>query len=93
MRRDDTGGSCTLWTPPRQFNPHAVILGGYLGVLAPHLMPGVEGKLATRIANLPFSSTRIVALPDLLPRVVGGALLAASDAVLDEPMRLTRAVA
>ena len=74
-------------------NPHAVILGGYLGVLSKYLMPGVQNKLASRIANLAFSNTRIVALEELAPRVVGGAVLAARDAVLAEPMRLTRAVA
>ena len=48
-------------------NPHAAILGGYLGVLSPYLMPGVESKLASRIANLAFSDTRIVALESSLP--------------------------
>lgn len=75
------------------FNPHAVILGGYLGIISAHLMPGIESKVASRIANLAFSGTRIVALETYVPRVVGGAVVAAGDAVLAEPMRLTRAVA
>ena len=74
-------------------NPHAAILGGYLGRIWPHLMTGVESKLASRIATQAYSSTRIVALENTEARVVGGAVLAARDAVLAEPMRLTRAVA
>jgi predicted NBD/HSP70 family sugar kinase len=74
-------------------NPHAVILGGYLGVLSPYLMTGIESQLVSRIANLAFSSTRIVALEKIVPRVAGGAVVAARDACLDEPLRLTRTLA
>jgi predicted NBD/HSP70 family sugar kinase len=75
-------------------NPHAVILGGYLGVLSEYLMPGIKSKVASRIANLAFSETKILPLKTDLPRVVvGGAVVAACDAVLSEPMRLTHTVA
>ena len=80
---DDTLGS---------LNPHAAILGGYLGVLSPYLMEGIKSKLVSRISNLAYSDTRIVGLEQVAPRVVGGAVLAARDAVLSDPMRLTRAV-
>ena len=62
-------------------------------MLSPYLMEGIKSKLVSRIANLAYSDTRIVGLEQVAPRVVGGAVLAARDAVLSEPMRLTRAVA
>lgn len=74
-------------------NPHAAILGGYLGVLSPYLMESIKGKLVSRISSVAYSDTRIVGLEQVVPRVVGGAVLAARDAVLSEPMHLTRALA
>ena len=70
-------------------NPHAVILGGYLGVLSPYLMPAVETTIADRVRVGAFSGTTVVALPSILPRVVGGATLAARDACLYDPLGLT----
>jgi predicted NBD/HSP70 family sugar kinase len=70
-------------------NPHVVILGGYLGVLSPHLMPAVEAAIAERVRVGPFSGTTVVALPTILPRVVGGATLAARDSCLYDPLGLT----
>lgn len=73
-------------------NPHAAILGGYVGGLSKYLMPSLEDRLASRIADPAYSTTRVVALEDLTPRVVGGAVLAARDEVLAEPLHLTRMV-
>jgi len=70
-------------------NPHAVVLGGYLGVLSPYLMPAVEAAIADRIQVGAFRGTLLVALPTILPRVVGGATLAARDACLYDPLGLT----
>lgn len=74
-------------------NPHAVILGGYLGVLSPYLKPAVEVAIAERVRVGAFSDTTVVALPTILPRVVGGATLAARDACLYDPLGLTTPVA
>ncbi len=74
-------------------NPHAAILGGYLGKLSPYLMPSLEDRLASRIANPAYSATRVVALEETAARVVGGAVLAARDEVLAEPLHLTRIAA
>ena len=70
-------------------NPHAVILGGYFGVLSPYLMPAVEAAIAERVRVGAFRATIVVALPTILPRVVGGAALAARDACLYDPLGLT----
>ena len=73
-------------------NPHAVILGGYLGLLSPYLMPGVEAAIAERVRVGTFRGTTVVALPAILPRVVGGATLAARDACLYDPLGLTNPI-
>lgn len=81
---DDTMGT---------LNPHAVVLGGYLGRLADYLMPQVQQRVAQRLSTTSFDSTAVVARELLSTRVVGGAMLAARDACLADPLRLTRIVA
>ncbi len=70
-------------------NPHAVILGGYLGVLSPFLLPTLQPALETRLAVTPYAGTEILALEKLSARVVGGATLAARDACFADPLELT----
>jgi predicted NBD/HSP70 family sugar kinase len=70
-------------------NPHAVILGGYLGVLSPFLLPTLRPALETRLAATPYAGTEILALEKLSARVVGGATLAARDACFAYPLELT----
>jgi predicted NBD/HSP70 family sugar kinase len=74
-------------------NPHAVILGGYLGILSPYLLPSLRPALETRLAARPYAETEILALEKLCARVVGGATLAARDACFAAPLELTQPVA
>lgn len=75
-------------------NPHAAILGGYVGLLSPYLMPSLEARLASRLANPAYASTRVVALgATTTRRVVSGAVVAARDEVLAEPLLFTWMVA
>ena len=71
-------------------NPHAVILGGYLGVVSDHLMPRLRDRLAHRLAAPAYAGTEIMALAGLRPRTVQGALLSARDACFYDPLALTR---
>jgi predicted NBD/HSP70 family sugar kinase len=73
-------------------NPHTVILGGYLGALSAHLMASIEERIARRLAIPAFAETKIVAVDQNVPRVVGGAVLAARDACFYDPLTLTRPV-
>jgi len=73
-------------------NPHTVILGGYLGALSAHLMTSIEERIAHRLAIPAFASTQVVAVDQNVPRVVGGAVLAARDACFYDPLTLTRPV-
>jgi predicted NBD/HSP70 family sugar kinase len=69
-------------------NPHAVILGGYLGHLAPFLMPTLDRQLRARVHEGPYADTQIlVTVED--PPVTAGAVLAARDACLYDPLGLT----
>jgi len=69
-------------------NPHAVILGGYLGHLAPFLMPSLDRQLRARVDEGPYADTQIlVTVED--PPVTAGAVLAARDACLYDPLGLT----
>jgi predicted NBD/HSP70 family sugar kinase len=69
-------------------NPHAVILGGYLGHLAPFLMPALDRQLGARVHEGPYADTQIlVTVED--PPVTAGAVLAARDACLYDPLALT----
>jgi predicted NBD/HSP70 family sugar kinase len=71
-------------------NPHTVILGGYLGALSAHLMASIEERIARRLAIPAFAETKVVAVGQNVPRVVGGAVLAARDACFYDPLTLTR---
>jgi predicted NBD/HSP70 family sugar kinase len=73
-------------------NPDAVVLGGYLGVIGNHLLPAIEQRTALRRSITAFASTTVLALHQMLPRVVAGAMLAAGDAVLYDPLILTSQV-
>ena len=73
-------------------NPHAVILGGYLGVLSAYLLPRLRERLAHRLATPAYADTEILALEGLPPRTVKGALMAARDACFYDPLGLTRPV-
>jgi predicted NBD/HSP70 family sugar kinase len=73
-------------------NPHTVILGGYLGALSTHLMASIEERIARRLAIPAFAETKVVAVDQNVPRVVGGAVLAARDACFYDPLTLTRPV-
>jgi predicted NBD/HSP70 family sugar kinase len=73
-------------------NPHAVILGGFLGVLSPYLLPRLRERLAQRLAMPAYRDTQILALEGLAPRTVNGATLAARDACFYAPLVLTRPV-
>ena len=71
------------------FNPQVVVLGGYLGVLEPHLAEHVRTRTAGRLAVPTFAGTTLVPLAELEPRVLLGAALAARDACLADPLNLT----
>jgi predicted NBD/HSP70 family sugar kinase len=73
-------------------NPHTIILGGYLGALSVHLMASIEERIARRLAIPAFAETKVVAVDQNVPRVVGGAVLAARDACFYDPLTLTRPV-
>lgn len=74
-------------------NPHAVALGGYLGQIARYLRPALDHRIAPRLSRLAFAHTPVVPLLVNEQRVVRGAVLAAGDACLADPLRLTRIVA
>lgn len=69
-------------------NPHAVILGGYLGHLAPFLMPSMDRQLRARVHEGPYADTQILVTNED-PPVTAGAVLAARDACLYDPLGLT----
>jgi predicted NBD/HSP70 family sugar kinase len=73
-------------------NPHTVILGGYLGALSTYLMASIEERIARRLTIPAFAETKVVAVEQDVPRVVGGAVLAARDACFYDPLTLTRPV-
>ena len=71
-------------------NPHAAIIGGYVGVLAPYLREAFEETLSERLSDPAFAATLVTALETVEPRVVRGAAMAARDACLADPLTLTR---
>ena len=73
-------------------NPHAVILGGYLGVLSSYVLPRIQDRLTDRLAQPAYEGTEIMALSELGPRSVQGALISARDACFYDPLALTRPV-
>jgi predicted NBD/HSP70 family sugar kinase len=70
-------------------NPHAVVLGGYLGVLSKFVMPQIQDRLTLRLAEPAYTGTEIMPLLELGPRTVQGALLSARDACFYDPLALT----
>ncbi|SDV04263.1 Sugar kinase of the NBD/HSP70 family, may contain an N-terminal HTH domain [Microlunatus sagamiharensis] len=70
-------------------NPHAVVLGGYLGRLAPFLLPALDRQLRARVHEGPYADTRILVTDEAEPPVAAGAVLAARDACLYDPLGLT----
>jgi predicted NBD/HSP70 family sugar kinase len=71
-------------------NPHAVILGGTIGVLSKFMLPQIQDRLTQRLAEPAYARTEIMALSELGPRTVQGALLAARDACFYDPLALTK---
>ena len=74
-------------------NPHAAILGGFVGVLSPYLRQTMDARLGERLSDPAFAATLVVALESVEPRVVRGAAMAARDACLADPLTLTRPLA
>jgi len=72
------------------FNPHAVVLGGYLGALSGYLLPPMKARLGERLSIAAFADTQLLAVEQGVPREVAGATLAARDACFYDPMALTR---
>lgn len=70
-------------------NPHAVILGGYVGRLAEFLMPALDRQLRARVHEGPYAGTQIIVTDEPAPPVAAGAVLAARDACLYDPLGLT----
>ena len=70
-------------------NPDTVILGGYLGVIGNQLLPAIEQRIAVRRSITAFAATTVLVLQHMLPRVAAGAVLAARDAVLHDPLTFT----
>lgn len=73
-------------------NPHAVVLGGFLGRLGEYLLPSLNERIAVRLELEVYAGTTVVAVDQAVPRAVGGAILAARDACFYDPLALTRAV-
>jgi predicted NBD/HSP70 family sugar kinase len=71
-------------------NPHAVVLGGFLGALSPYLLPAITERLESRLAIEVYAPTIVVSVNPDTPRDVGGAILAARDACFYDPLALTR---
>lgn len=71
-------------------DPHTAILGGFLGVLSPYLLPRIDQRLTVRRSLAAFASTSVVGLEKVIPRVARGGALAARDACLNDPLGLTR---
>jgi predicted NBD/HSP70 family sugar kinase len=70
-------------------NPDLVVLGGYLGTVADQLLPAVERRLGQRLSITAFADTQVRAVDQITFRVAAGAVLAARDAVLYDPLTLT----
>ena len=73
-------------------NPHAVVLGGFLGPLGEYVLPSLNERIASRLELEGYAGTSIVAVDQAVPRAVGGAILAARDACFYDPLALTRPV-
>ncbi|MFL6065403.1 MAG: ROK family protein [Friedmanniella sp.] len=73
-------------------NPDVVALGGYLAVLQPFLLDGLQDQISRRLRVEAFAGTALVTLARTEPRVSLGAALAARDACLSDPLNLTHVV-
>lgn len=71
-------------------NPHAAIIGGFIGILSPYLREAMEAQLSERLSDPAFAATLVVPLESMEPRVVRGAAMSARDACLADPLNLTR---
>ena len=71
-------------------NPDTVILGGALGPLGRLLIPEIAGRLGSRLETGSLGLAPLQSVDKPLPRAVLGATLAARDAVLADPLGLTR---
>jgi predicted NBD/HSP70 family sugar kinase len=74
-------------------NPHAAMVGGYVGVLSPYLREALDAQLSERLSDPAFAATLVVMLESVEPRVVRGAAMSARDACLADPLTLTRPLA
>ncbi len=74
------------------FNPQTIALGGYLGRLSDYLRDGVEQAIAVSRGQAAYRSTQLVSLGPVESRVLDGAVIAARDACLNRPTRLTTKV-
>lgn len=73
-------------------NPHVVVLGGYLGMLGQHLLGPVQERVDRPVSGESIRSTRVLVLEELAPRVLAGAVIAARDVCLTNPLDLTEVV-
>lgn len=71
-------------------SPDTVILGGQLGQLGAFLVPKIAEQMDGRLRRRALDLDPLVSVADSGPRVVLGATLAARDAVLADPLRLTQ---
>ena len=62
-----------------------VILGGHLGRLAPHLIPGIDAELRRRVVAAPFETLAVTSLPDDRGMACVGAAYLALHRVLNDP--------
>lgn len=62
-----------------------VVLGGHLGRLAAHLIPGIETELQRRVVGAPFEALSVTSVPDDRDMPSLGAAYVALHRVLDDP--------
>ncbi len=70
-------------------NPDAVLLGGYLGPLGPSLRPAMDRRVQVRTGEGVYADTQVHLVPAGGHPVSEGAVLAARDACLANPLGLT----
>ncbi len=62
-----------------------IVMGGHLGALAPHLMPGIRAELDVRVLSAPFEPPAVHTVSlDQAPAALGAAYVAL-DALLSDP--------
>lgn len=62
-----------------------IVLGGHLGRLAPHLIPGIEVELERRVVGAPFEALSVTSVPDDRDMPSLGAAYVALQRVLESP--------